>query len=44
MEDRLHIRGLPSVAADALNGRGVFETLKAISGLVLRRLSQETPK
>ena len=27
-----------------LTGRGVFETLKAISGLVLKRLSQETPQ
>jgi mutual gliding-motility protein MglA len=44
LDDALNFRGHPSVAADALNGRGVFETLKAISGLVLRRLSQETPK
>jgi len=44
LDDALNFRGLPSIAADALNGRGVFETLKAISGLVLRRLSQETPK
>ena len=44
LDDALNFRGLPSVPADALNGWGVFETLKAISGLVLRRLSQETPK
>jgi signal recognition particle receptor subunit beta len=43
LDDALNFRGLPSVAADALSGRGVFETLKAISSLVLRRLSQETP-
>jgi len=44
LDDALNFRDLPSVAADALSGRGVFETLKAISALVLRRLSQETPK
>ena len=44
LDDALNFRGLPSVAADALSGRGVFETLKAISALVLKRLSQETPK
>ncbi|MBI4501042.1 MAG: GTPase domain-containing protein [Gemmatimonadetes bacterium] len=44
LDDALNFRGLPSVPADALSGRGVFETLKAISALVLRRLSQESPK
>jgi signal recognition particle receptor subunit beta len=44
LDEALNFRGVPSIPADALNGRGVFETLKAISGLVLKRLSQETPK
>src|SRR5687768_8045114 len=44
LDEALNFRGLPSVAADALSGQGVFETLREISGLVLRRLSQETPK
>lgn len=44
LDEALNFRGLPSVAADALSGRGVFETLRAVSSLVLKRLSQETPK
>jgi signal recognition particle receptor subunit beta len=44
LDDALNFRGVPSVSADALSGRGVFETLREISGLVLKRLSQETPK
>jgi mutual gliding-motility protein MglA len=44
LDEAVNFRGLPSVAADALSGRGVFETLREISGLVLKRLSQETPK
>src|ERR1700704_629512 len=44
LDDALNFRAVPSVPADALNGRGVFETLREISGLVLKRLSQETPK
>ena len=44
LDDALNFRGAPSVPADALTGQGVFETLKAISGLVLKKLSQESPK
>ena len=44
LDDALNFRGVPSVPADALTGRGVFETLREISGLVLKRLSQESPK
>jgi len=40
LEDSLNFRGVPSFAADALHGGGVFETLKAASSLILRRLSQ----
>lgn len=38
LDDALNFRGVPAFDADALHGRGVFETLRAISGLVLRRL------
>jgi len=39
LDDALNFRGDPSFPADALHGRGVFETLKAISELVLRKLA-----
>jgi hypothetical protein len=34
---------VPSFAAGAVRGEGVFETLRAISELVLRRMSARTP-
>jgi signal recognition particle receptor subunit beta len=39
MDDALNFRGVPSFGADALHGPGVFETLRRISELVLRKLS-----
>src|SRR5881296_479870 len=39
LDDALNFRGVPSFAADALHGTGVFETLKGISELVLKRLA-----
>src|SRR6476646_7457052 len=39
LEDALNFREVPSFPADALHGTGVFETLRGIAGLVLRRLS-----
>ena len=39
LEDALNFRNVPSYAADALHGPGVFETLRGISELVLKRLS-----
>lgn len=39
----LNFRNVPSFAADALAGTGVFETLRHVSGLVLRRLAQPAP-
>jgi GTPase SAR1 family protein len=39
LDDALNFRGLASIPADALHGPGVFETLKAISADVLRKLS-----
>jgi signal recognition particle receptor subunit beta len=40
MDDLLNYRDLPRFEAEALGGIGVFDTLKGISELVLRRLSQ----
>mgnify|MGYP001556494539 CR=1 FL=1 len=39
LEDALNFREVPSLAADALHGTGVFETLRGIAGLVLKRRS-----
>jgi len=39
LDDALNFRSVPSFPADALHGRGVFETLKGISELVLKKLS-----
>jgi len=43
LDDALNFRSVPSFPADALHGNGVFETLKAITELVLRRLAQGAP-
>jgi hypothetical protein len=43
LDSALNFRGSPSYPADALTGVGVFETLKSISELVLRKLSREAP-
>jgi len=40
LDDALNFRALSAFPADALHGAGVFETLKAISAEVLRKLSQ----
>jgi mutual gliding-motility protein MglA len=40
LDDALNFRAVPSFAADALHGHGVFETLKAVSADVLRKLSE----
>ena len=39
LEEAINFRGVPSFAADALHGPGVFETLRGISEQVLRKLS-----
>ena len=39
LSDALNFRGVPEFGADALHGPGVFETLRAISEVVLKRLS-----
>jgi signal recognition particle receptor subunit beta len=43
LDDALNFRSAQSYAADALHGSGVFETLKGISELVLRRLAAGSP-
>jgi len=43
LSDSLNFRGVPEFPADALHGPGVFETLRAISELVLKRLSAGAP-
>ena len=40
LDDALNFRAVPSFSADALHGVGVFETLKAVSAEVLRKLSE----
>src|SRR5216110_1028630 len=42
LDDALNFRRLPSFSADALHGKGVFETLKGISELVLKKLAART--
>ena len=39
LDDALNFRSVQSYSADALHGTGVFETLKGVSELVLRRLA-----
>jgi signal recognition particle receptor subunit beta len=43
LDEALNFRAVPSFSADALHGSGVFETLKAISEAVLRRLAAGIP-
>lgn len=44
LDDALNFRGIPSLAADALHGVGVFEALKLISSMVLQRLAAAPPQ
>jgi len=41
LDDALNFRGVPSFEAVAVSGRGVFDTLRAISDLVLKSLSRK---
>ena len=43
LDDALNFRSVPSFGADALHGKGVFETLKAVSELVLKKLAAGSP-
>lgn len=44
LDDSLNFRGAPSLGADAFHGQGVFETLKLLSALVLKRLAMAPPE
>ena len=44
LADAVNFRGVPDFAADALHGPGVFETLRGISEIVLKRLSAGAAK
>jgi len=44
LSDALNFRSVPEYPADALHGSGVFETLRAVSELVLRRLGASAPR
>ncbi len=41
LEDALNFRGVPSFNAAAVTGKGVFDTLRGISDLVLKSLSRK---
>lgn len=41
LSDALNFRSVPEVAADAINGVGVFDTLRALGMRVLRRLGAD---
>ena len=43
LDDALNFRGVKSYGADCLSGNGVFETLRGISELVLKRLAAGSP-
>jgi signal recognition particle receptor subunit beta len=41
LDEQLNFRMVPAFGAAAVSGKGVFETLRAISERVLRRLSED---
>ena len=43
LDEAFNFRSVPSLPADALHGTGVFETLKALSTVVLQRLATRAP-
>jgi len=44
LDETLNFRGVPYFAANAINGGGVFETLRSIASMVLSRLSAPAAK
>jgi signal recognition particle receptor subunit beta len=44
LDNRLNFRGVPYFAANAINGAGVFESLRSIASIVLARLSAPAAK
>ena len=43
LSEALNFRNVPELPADALSGRGVFDTLRALGVIVLRRLGASAP-
>jgi hypothetical protein len=43
LDESFNFRSVPSLSADSLHGTGVFETLKALSTIVLQRLAARPP-
>ena len=43
MSEALNFRSVPEFPADAISGQGVFDTLRALGGTVLRRLGAARP-
>ena len=43
LSEALNFRGVPELPADALSGRGVFDTLRALGVIVLKRLGAAAP-
>jgi hypothetical protein len=43
LDELFNFRGVPSFPADALGGRGVFETLRTVAQLVLKRIAGNSP-
>lgn len=43
LADALNFRGVPEFVADAVRGTNVFETMRGVAGLVLRRLTAAAP-
>lgn len=44
LDEKLNFRGVPHFSANAINGGGVFESLRSIASLVLTRLSAPAAK
>jgi hypothetical protein len=44
LDEKLNFRGVPYFPANAINGGGVFESLRSIAALVLARLSAPAAK
>jgi hypothetical protein len=44
LDETLNVRAVPYFSGSAINGGGVFETLRSIASMVLSRLSAPAPK
>jgi mutual gliding-motility protein MglA len=43
LSEALNFRNVPELPADALSGRGVFDTLRSLGVIVLKRLGAAAP-